>query len=56
VRPTKSEVEILLSDPSNAKTKLNWEPSIDFENGLRKTYEWFQKNQSKYENSEGYFI
>jgi UDP-glucose 4-epimerase len=56
VRPTKSEVEILLSDPSNAKTKLNWEPSINFENGLRKTYEWFQKNQSKYENSEGYFI
>lgn len=56
VRPSKSEVEILLSDPSNAKEKLDWEPTISFEEGLEKTYSWFQKNQSMYDNSESYFI
>ena len=56
VRPTKSEVEILLSDPSNAKKRLNWEPSTNFEEGLQKTYAWFQKNQSLYGDSESYFI
>jgi UDP-glucose 4-epimerase len=56
VRPTKSEVEILLSDRSNAKKRLNWEPTTNFEEGLQKTYAWFQKNQSLYGDSESYFI
>ncbi len=56
VRPSKSEVEILLSDPSNAKEKLDWEPTISFEDGLEKTYSWFQRNQTMYDNSESYFI
>lgn len=29
VRP--AEVDLLLGDPTHAKTKLNWEPSVDFE-------------------------
>lgn len=40
VRPAGSEVEILLSDPSNAKSLLNWTPTIDLEEGLERTAEW----------------
>jgi NAD dependent epimerase/dehydratase len=54
MRPIKSEVEILLSDPSRAKGMLRWEPLVSFEEGLKKTYAWFEKNQSKYENIESY--
>ena len=43
-------------DTSNAKKRLNWEPSTNFEEGLQKTYAWFQKNQSLYGDSESYFI
>ena len=56
VRPTKSEVEILLSDPSKAKNKLGWQPKISFEDGLKKTYDWFEENQNFYKNSGRYFI
>jgi len=33
VRP--AEVDLLLGDPSHAKKKLNWEPSVDFEQLVR---------------------
>lgn len=40
VRPEKSEVEILLSDPSLAKDLLGWEPSVSLEEGLKQTAGW----------------
>ena len=36
MRPPDSEVEILLSDPSSALTRLGWEPTIDLGEGLRR--------------------
>ena len=32
-------------DVSKAKKILNWEPKVDFEDGIKKTIEWFK---SKY--------
>lgn len=40
IRPIGSEVEVLLSDPSNAKRRLGWEPSVSLEDGLRATASW----------------
>jgi len=31
-------------DINIAKTKLSWEPKVNFEEGLKKTIEWFKKN------------
>lgn len=40
VRPADSEVEVLLSDPSRAKDRLGWTPTIGLDEGLRRTAEW----------------
>lgn len=42
VRPAGSEVEILLSDPSRAMTRLGWQPTVDLREGLRRTAEWLR--------------
>lgn len=33
-------------DASKLKNELNWEPSIDFSKGLRKTVEWYLENET----------
>ncbi len=33
-------------DASKLKDELNWEPSIDFSDGLRKTVEWYLENET----------
>lgn len=43
IRPTASEVQVLLSDPSLAADRLNWIPSVSFEDGIRMTVEWWAK-------------
>lgn len=40
VRPTESEVDILLSDPSHARTTIEWEPTVSLEEGIRRTAAW----------------
>jgi NAD dependent epimerase/dehydratase len=40
LRPIGSEVEVLLSDPSKAKERLDWQPTVSLADGLRRTAEW----------------
>ncbi len=40
MRPDGSEVEVLLSDPSKAKSALDWEPQTSLEVGLELTARW----------------
>jgi len=40
MRPDRSEVLILLSDPGRAKNVLGWEPGVDLEEGLMRTAAW----------------
>ena len=37
-------------DFSKAKKELGWEPQISFEEGLKKTVEWFRNNESWWKN------
>lgn len=42
LRPDGSEVEILLSDPSNAHATFGWAPTVSLEDGLSRTAEWLR--------------
>jgi UDP-glucose 4-epimerase len=55
LRPEKSEIEILLSNPSVANDLLNWKANIGFKDNLRKTYDWLKSNEHLYGQSESYF-
>ena len=46
IRPEKSEVMRLLCDNGKAKKLLGWEEIVGFEDGLKKTVEWIEKNLS----------
>lgn len=43
-RPEKSEVMVLLSDPSRARERLGWSATVSLEDGLRRTAEWIGTN------------
>lgn len=49
VRPGKSEVLRLLSDNSQARQNLQWQPSVSLERGLKQTIEWIQEHLDLYE-------
>jgi nucleoside-diphosphate-sugar epimerase len=55
IRPPKSEVQILLSDPAKAKSLLNWEAETGLEEGLIKTLDWMQANPEKVQDSTKYW-
>lgn len=42
VRPGRSEVMVLQSDPGRAVQRLGWQARIDLDNGLRLTAEWLR--------------
>jgi len=48
IRPAKSEVMQLLSDTRLAKELFGWMPRYTFEDGLKETIEWYQKNLSRF--------
>jgi len=50
LRPEKSEVFQLLADNSLAQKKLDWQPQIDLNTGLRKTINWIEKQQELYQS------
>jgi UDP-glucose 4-epimerase len=49
VRPDKSEVMVLLSDPSRAKTLLGWEARVSLEHGVRDTAAWLRPRLDRHE-------
>lgn len=48
LRPQKSEVMVLQSDPSRAKAILGWQAEVDLETGLRKTAAWMRENLGRF--------
>lgn len=42
IRPERSEVMLLLSDPTQAKEEIGWEPTVTLEEGLSRTAEWLR--------------
>ena len=44
VRPSGSEVQVLLSDPSRADQQLGWTPQVDLREGLARTAEWIRSH------------
>ncbi len=42
IRPEASEVQHLLSDPSEALRLLGWRPTTELDDGLRRTAEWLE--------------
>lgn len=50
-RPPSSEVMCLIGDASKAAKELDWQPKVKFEEGIKKTIEWFEnlpKQSSKH--------
>lgn len=48
VRPEKSEVERLLSDPSKLKKHTSWKPQYDLDKGLLETIKFLQEHKDLY--------
>lgn len=42
LRPAKSEIYRVIADSTKAKELLGWEPTVDLEEGLRKTIAWIK--------------
>lgn len=51
LRPPNSEVERLLADRSKAEELLDWQPVVDFEDGLRETVDWMRTAVARYKAS-----
>jgi NAD dependent epimerase/dehydratase len=52
MRPEKSEVMVLQSDPSLARTLLGWESEVELEEGLSLTVDWMRENLASFTPSE----
>lgn len=48
VRPGKSEVMVLLSDPARARERLGWTAGTSLEDGLARTAEWIAANLQRF--------
>ena len=48
VRPSQSEVQLLLSDPSRARELLAWRPTIGIDEGLSRTIAWIDANATRF--------
>ncbi len=48
MRPPRSEVLALRSDPSRARELLGWRPAVDLEEGIRMTAEWMRSHLGRY--------
>lgn len=52
LRPTKSEVHLLLCDPSKANKLLGWAPHVSLEEGVSRTCEYIRLHLSQYRSRE----
>jgi NAD dependent epimerase/dehydratase len=52
MRPEKSEVMVLQSDPSLARKVLGWEAEVELEEGLGMTADWMRENLASFTPSE----
>ena len=52
LRPEKSEVQRLLADNTLAKERLDWAPSINLGEGIRRTIRWVEANQHFYQENQ----
>jgi NAD dependent epimerase/dehydratase len=52
LRPPRSEVEQLLSDPQLARQLIGWQPAVDLRTGLTATIEWIRSNSQRYRAGE----
>jgi UDP-glucose 4-epimerase len=48
VRPARSEVQVLLSDPALAERRLGWKATVSLEEGLGKTAAWMRGELGRY--------
>jgi len=48
LRPQKSEVKRLLSNNALARERLDWNPTVDLDDGLDKTIAWIRENLNHY--------
>jgi dTDP-glucose 4,6-dehydratase len=48
IRPVKSEVMRLISDPSKAAELTGWRPEVELREGLERTIAWIEQNQARY--------
>jgi len=51
LRPPDSEVERLVADTSKARRLLAWEPTVELDDGLRRTIEWLSGSLDAYKAS-----
>jgi UDP-glucose 4-epimerase len=51
VRPERSEVMVLLSDPARARELLGWTPVVSLEDGLSRTAKWIEANLELFDPS-----
>jgi len=55
VRPDASEVMVLLSDPSKARARLGWQPTVTVEDGVARTARWLADHTHLY-GAEHYHV
>ena len=55
LRPAASEVMVLLSDPTKARTRLGWEATVSIEEGVDRTARWLETHRHLY-NPERYHV
>ena len=44
------DVDVVLPNLSKSKEKLDWQPMIDIDEGLKGTIDWYEKNKNYLEN------
>jgi UDP-glucose 4-epimerase len=52
LRPERSEVMVLQSDPTRAASALGWRADVTLEDGLARTAEWIRGNMARFRPGE----